>query len=150
MKIVCVGYLQGAGGAERQIIMLANALAERHHDVHLVVLAENKSKYSIAENVIVHDLTNAEDSNKKRIVDRFRALKSELSKIRPDVSIHYWLQSAYMCAMMKKSITGRIIYSERGDPGDAEYKGILGVVRYLAFRKVDGFVFQSEGARDFF
>ena len=69
MKIVCVGYLQGAGGAERQIIMLANALAERHHDVHLVVLAENKSKYSIAENVIVHDLTNAEDSNKKRIVD---------------------------------------------------------------------------------
>ena len=29
MKIVCVGYLQGAGGAERQIIMLANALAER-------------------------------------------------------------------------------------------------------------------------
>ena len=93
VKIVCVGYLQGAGGAERQIIMLANALAERHHDVHLVVLAENKSKYSIAENVIVHDLTNAEDSNKKRIVDRFRALKSELSKIRPDVSsLHICVQ----------------------------------------------------------
>lgn len=29
MKIVCVGYLQGAGGAERQIIMLANAFGRK-------------------------------------------------------------------------------------------------------------------------
>ena len=150
MKIVCVGYLHGAGGAERQIIMLANALAKRKHEVHLIVLVENNSKYSIEQSVIVHDLTAVEKRNGNRIVERFRALKSELAKIQPDVSIHYWLQSAYMCAMMKKSITGHVIYSERGDPGDAEYKGVLGIVRFLAFRRVDGFVFQSEGARDYF
>ena len=150
MKIVCVGYLHGAGGAERQIIMLANALAKRKHEVHLIVLVENNSKYSIEQSVIVHDLTAVEKRNGNRIVERFRALKSELTKIQPDVSIHYWLQSAYMCAMMKKSITGHVIYSERGDPGDAEYKGVLGIVRFLAFGRVDGFVFQSEGARDYF
>lgn len=150
MKIVCVGYLHGAGGAERQIVMLANALAERGHEVHLIILAENKSKYSILKNVVVHDLTSAEKDNGNRIINRFKALKNEMSKIKPEVSIHYWLQSTYMCAMMKKSITGRVIYSERSDPGDAEYKGILSVIRSLAFRRVDGFVFQSEGARDFF
>lgn len=150
MKIVCVGYLHGAGGAERQIVMLANALAERQHEVHLIVLVEKKSKYPMSEKVIVHDLTSVEKGNGNKIIKRFKALKSEMSKIQPDVSIHYWLQSAYMCAMMKKSITGHVIYSERGDPGDAEYKGVLGIVRSLAFKRVDGFVFQSEGARDFF
>ena len=36
MKIACIGYLHGAGGAEKQIIMLSNALFERGHEVHLI------------------------------------------------------------------------------------------------------------------
>ena len=51
---------------------------------------------------------------------------------------------------MSKSITGKVIYSERGDPGDKEYSGLLGIIRKLAFERVDGFVFQSEGARNYF
>ena len=150
MKIVCVGYLHGAGGAERQIIMLANALSQRGHEVHLIILAENKSKYSITNTVNIHNLTEIESKSRNKIINRFHALKEVLYKIKPDLSIHYWLQSAYYCAMMDKSIIGRIIYSERGDPSDAEYKGFLGIVRNIAFKRIDGFVFQSEGARDFF
>lgn len=150
MKIVCVGYLHGAGGAERQIIMLANALSERGHEVHLVILVENKSKYDIADKVKIHNLTKVESKKGNKIMNRFRALKDVLNVIRPDVSLHYWLQSAYFCAMMDKSVSGKVIYSERGDPGDVEYKGFLGIVRDMAFKRIDGFVFQSEGARDYF
>lgn len=150
MKIVCVGYLHGAGGAERQIIMLANALSERGHEVHLVILVENKSKYDIADKVKIHNLTKVESKKGNKIMNRFRALKDVLNVIRPDVSLHYWLQSAYFCAMMDKSVSGKVIYSERGDPGDVEYKGFLGIVRDIAFKRIDGFVFQSEGARDYF
>lgn len=150
MKIVCVGYLHGAGGAERQIIMLANALSERGHEVHLVILVENNSKYDIADKVKIHNLTKVESKKGNKIVNRFHALKNVLKGIRPDVSLHYWLQSAYFCAMMSKSVSGKVIYSERGDPGDLEYKGFLGIVREVAFKRIDGFVFQSEGARDYF
>lgn len=150
MKIVCVGYLHGAGGAERQITMLANALSQRGHEVHLIILAENKSKYSITNTVNIHNLTEIESKSRNKIINRFHALKEVLYKIKPDLSIHYWLQSAYFCAMMKKNISGKIIYSERGDPSDIEYKGFLGIVRNIAFKRIDGFVFQSEGARDFF
>lgn len=150
MRIACVGYLHGAGGAERQIVMLSNALTQRNNEVYLLILAENRSKYEIDSRVITFDLTTAESKRGNRIVNRFNELKAILSKIKPDISIHYWLQSAYFCAMMPKSITGKIVYSERGDPGDAEYRGLLRIIRHIAFKRVDGFVFQSEGARDYF
>ena len=150
MKIACIGYLHGTGGAERQIIMLANALVERGHEVHLIVLAANNEKYDICDDVIRHDLTFSENRQGNKIINRYLALKEALKTITPDVSIHYWFQSVYFCALMSKSITGKIIYSERGDPGDDEYSGLVGIVRKCAFTRVDGFVFQSEGAKDYF
>lgn len=150
MKIACVGYLHGSGGAERQIIMLANDMAKRGHEVHLIILVENKSFYSISEKVIVHDLSDLEIEGKLKLIRRYSILKNELAKISPDLSIHFWLQSAYMCAMMPSQKYGKVIYAERGDPGDKEYDGLLGVVRGISFKKMSGFVFQSEGARDYF
>ena len=150
MKIACIGYLHGAGGAERQIIMLSNALFERGHEVHLISLVATNSNYEISEGVIVHDLSYSESFDGNKILNRYKVLKNILMEIKPDVSINYWFQSVYFCAMMNKSITGKVIYSERGDPGDEEYSGLLGIVRKLAFKRVDGFVFQSEGACNYF
>lgn len=150
MKIACIGYLHGAGGAEKQIIMLANALAARGHEIHLIILAANNSQYDIRNDVNKHDLSDLEKKSGSKILNRYLALKEILKEIVPDASINYWLQSAYFCAMMSKSITGKVIYSERGDPGDKEYSGMLGIVRWLAFKRINGFVFQSEGARNYF
>lgn len=150
MKIVCVGYLHGSGGAERQIVMLSNAMAKRGHEVHLIVLVDFNSKYQICDNVIVHNLANKEKKGKLKILKRYLMLKRLMEKIQPDISVHYWLQSAYFCSIMPSKVTGKIIYSERGDPGDAEYNGLLGIIRSVAFKRIHGFVFQSEGARDYF
>ena len=150
MKIACVGYYQSVGGAEKQLILLANALAERGHEVSLIVMADNVISYEVDKRVRIIDLSVGERNASKKIVYRFKALKAAYKKIKPDVSVHYWLQSAYLSVLMKKSIAGKVIYSERADPGDDEYKGMLGVVRKLAFVRIDGFIFQSQGARDYF
>ena len=150
MKIVCVVYLHGAGGAERQIIMLANAMAKRKHQVHLLVVADNNLRYDIDEDVIIHDLTECEAKPGNRIINRFMSLRKALKEIKPDISIHYWFQSAYFCALMPQKITGLILYSERGNPGDDEYSGLLKYIRYFAIKRIDAFVFQSEGAQEFF
>ena len=150
MKIVCIGYLHGTGGAERQIIMLANAMVEKGHEVHLIILADNKSQYEKFKKIKIHDLSKSELKKGNKIINRFLALKKKLKEIKPDISIHYWFQSVYFCAMMAKSITGKVIYSERGDPGDSEYKGLLALIRKISLKKVDGFVFQSKGAQKYF
>lgn len=150
MKVACIAYLHGAGGAERQIIMLANALAERNNDVSLIVLAQNNCKYEVSKKVKIINLADYESKGKKAIINRYSLLKNTFLRIKPDVSIHYWLQSAYLSAYMRKGIPGKIIYAERGDPSDSEYNGVLGLIRKLAFIKINGFVFQSKGARNYF
>jgi glycosyltransferase involved in cell wall biosynthesis len=150
MKIVLVGYLHGSGGAERQIIMLANALTVYKHDVYLLILAKNNPCYEISDKVNRVVLTHCETKYGVKIINRFLAYRNCLVKLQPDVTIHYWLQSAYFTTMIPSKIRGRIIYSERGDPYDSEYDGLLGVIRNMAFKQIDGFVFQSEGARDYF
>lgn len=150
MKIVTIGYLHGSGGAERQIILLSNELSQRGHEIHLIVLNENKAPYPISSSVIIHDLSNKECKGKIQIIQRFLALKNELKKIKPDITINYNIQSSYFSLLIGKKICGKILYSERGDPYDSEYSGLLGKVRDITCKFVDAFVFQSEGAQAFF
>ena len=145
-----VGYLHGAGGAERQIILLSNQMALRGHDVTLCVLNEFKSKYAISDKVKVLDLTSAEGKGRLRIIKRLVAFRKAIKQVCPDIIVNYNLQSAYFCLTLNKKNRGKVVYSERGDPYDAEYSGLLGKVRDLTVPRMDGLVFQSEGARDFF
>lgn len=149
MKIATIAYLHGAGGAERQILMLSNFLAENGNEVHLVILNEFNTRYTISDHVIRHDLSYKEHG-RLRIFKRWRLLYETLKQIKPDVTINYNFQSVYFEAVMPKKVSGKIVYSERGDPYDKEYSGLLGILRTLSFKRTDGFVFQSEGARDYF
>lgn len=150
MRILTVGYLHGSGGAERQIILLSNQLAQRGHEVTLCVLNENNSPYPISDKVNVIDLTGKEGKGRLRIWRRYRAFKKTVEIIRPEVIVNYNLQSAYFCLGISKKAHGKVVYSERGDPYDKEYSGLLGRVRDLTVIRMNGLVFQSEGARDFF
>ena len=149
MKIWTGGYLHGAGGAERQIILLSNQMAQRGHEVTLCVLSEYKSKYKIDDNVNVVDLTGVE-KGRFSILRRLRAFRHLVLKLCPDVVVNYNLQSAYFCLTIPKKRRGKVVYSERGDPYDDEYSGVLGKLRDFTVPRMDGLVFQSEGARDFF
>ena len=98
MNIACVAYLGSRGGAQRQIILLANHLAREGHDVSLINLAGGCALYDVCPNVTLYNISL--ENQIKSLGQRFLALHSFLKKIKPDVSIHYWLQSAYFCAFM--------------------------------------------------
>ena len=149
MKIVFLSYLHGFGGAEKQNVMLANAMAERGHDVTVISISVDNNCYSLNERVKYIYLPDRQ-SGVLRIITRYQDIKKSLKELKPDVTVNFWFQSAYMTAMMRKSIAGKIIYSERGDPGDKEYSGALGLIRKLTLPRIDGFVFQSKGAQRYF
>ena len=149
MKLALTAYLHGAGGAERQIILLANELSLRGHNVYIIILSENKSPYHISDKVNIIDLSIIENK-KKSIINRFLALRRTLINLKPEITINYNFQGAYFCLLIGKKWTGKILYSERGDPYDKEYSGLLGLVRDISVKRIDAFVFQSEGARNYF
>ena len=146
MRIACVAYLHGAGGAERQIIMLANNLSA-HHDVSLIVLAENNCKYFIDDRVRVFDLSQKEKNKPFKPIIRLKAIKKVYKVIRPNITIHFWMQSAFLTLLIKKSLRGKVVYSERGDPTDKEYKGFRKIIQNTTFKNVDGVVFQTDFAK---
>lgn len=150
MRIACVGYMHGKGGAERQLIMLANALAERGHEVYIIALAQCNLQYVVDNRVQIVDLSNEEKSKRVKFIARYDLLHKKYKELNVDVSVHFWLQTAYLTAFMPKKIVGKIIYSERNDPADVEYTGIVGLLRKCSFGRINGFVFQSEAARNYF
>lgn len=150
MRIACVGYMHGKGGAERQLIMLANALSIMGHEVSLIVMAQCNIQYNIDEKIKVINLSAEEKLDRFKMFTRYRVLFETYVHIRPDVSIHFWLQSAYLSAFMPKKIRGKLIYSERTDPLDASYSGIVTFLRNVSFQIIDGFVFQTTAAQMFF
>ena len=149
MKIVFLSYLHGFGGAEKQNVMLANAMAERGHEVYLVSICADNNCYPLDERVKYRFLPDRR-TNALRLMTRYQDIRRTLLELQPDLTVNFWFQSAYLCAGMPKNVTGKLIYSERGDPGDREYSGALGLVRKLSLPRIDGFVFQSRGAQSFF
>ena len=149
MKIVFLSYLHGFGGAEKQNVMLANAMAERGHEVHLVSISADNNCYPLDERVRYRFLPDRK-TNALRFVTRYQDIHRTLLELQPDLTVNFWFQSAYLCAAMSRKITGKLIYSERGDPGDREYSGALGLIRRLSLPRIDGFVFQSRGAQHYF
>ncbi|MDE6019661.1 MAG: glycosyltransferase family 4 protein [Ruminococcus sp.] len=151
MKIAFPVYLHGFGGAERQVINLANQMVERGHEVHMILLSDNKINYKLSEKVELHSLLNVESRSRiKSIYNRRKELIKVLHKLSCDVVVNFNFQSAYFLSVKKNKSIGKIIYSERADPGDKEYGGIMGLVRRYVLHKIDGYVFQSDGAREYF
>lgn len=149
MNVLFFAYLHGFGGAEKQIVMLANAMVKRGHDVTLLSVSANNQCYQLEDKVTYRFLPDNRDGL-LRIADRYKGIKQVLEDIRPDITVSFWYQTVYLTAMIRKKITGKILFSERGDPGDKEYGGLLGILRALTIPKVDGFVFQSRAAQSFF
>lgn len=149
MKIAFLSYLNGFGGAEKQNILLANAMVVLGHEVVLISIHDNNMCYDLDSRIKYIFLPDRTQSFVKFFY-RYKDIKSTLMEEKPDVTVNFWFQSAYFTAMMNKEITGKVIYSERGDPGDKEYSGILGIIRNIVFPKIDGFVFQSGGAKKYF
>lgn len=129
--------------------MLANAMAEGGHDVTLISVSADNNCYQLDQRVKYRFLPDRK-TNILRLITRYQDIKKQLQELKPDITVNFWFQSAYMTAMMKKSITGKVIYSERGDPGDKEYSGLLGVIRKFTLPQIDGFVFQSKAAQGCF
>jgi glycosyltransferase involved in cell wall biosynthesis len=150
MRIACIGYFEGSGGAERQLLMLASYLAEKNNEVYVIALSSNIICFEYSKRIKLVDLAKDECKNKTKIISRFKLLRKKLYEIEPDITVHFWYQSVYFASLMDRKKIGKIVFSERGDPGDKEYAGLLGIIRRLTIHCVSGFVFQSDGARDFF
>lgn len=146
-SVVFVGFLPGFGGAEKAMIMVANGLARLGNEITIISFKDNNVVYKMENKIKYIHIPDIEGKKYRVLFKRFTAFKRVIKEIKPDVVISFWLQPAIFSSIISKKIGFRTIYSERGDPTDKEYTGFLGLLRKVFLKSIDGFVFQTEGAK---
>ena len=149
-NIVFVGYLTGYGGAEKSMTMIANGLSKIGYNVTLISFKDNNIVYDIDNSVDYVFIEDKYNNKLANILLRLKKLIIILNKIKPNIVISFWLQPAFFLSLISKYIGFKTIYAERGDPSDKEYTGFKGILRNITFAKTDGFVFQTQGAKNYF
>ena len=81
MKIVFIAYIHGVGGAQKQSVLIANAMANLGCDVTLMILGAIKKEFEIDKRIKV---INIEKKNSRvvGIIDEYFSIKKALKNIR--------------------------------------------------------------------
>lgn len=152
MKILfCIGNLS-KGGAERVASNLCNYLI-KENEVTIITTIGEKSEYILDEKIKIKCLEN-EDTDKNFIIkniERIRKLQKIVKTEKPDIIISFLPEPSYRILFFK--IFNRklkIIVSVRNDP-KIEYKSKINrLVMKMLYPLANGFVFQTEEAKEYF
>lgn len=138
------------GGAEKSITNLANWLADKQGDNVTLVSVEGDGKpYNISENV--HYEGNAV-SNKGKIsthLEIYRNTKRAVEKYNPNIVVSFWIQPLFYLVLAGYGRKLKIYFSERNDPS-LLYSKITKFMRWHTLKYVDGIVFQTNDAKNYF
>lgn len=153
MKIVFFTLAMAKGGAERVISNLSNEYCKRKDDVFLLTCWDDK-QYELDEKINKVNLIKKETFFKygkflTLPIICLRYLKIIL-KIKPDVIISFLPQPCCISSLFKDITKAKLIGSERSNPFFQYKNPLYKLITKILFRRFDGFVFQTEGARNFF
>ena len=152
MKIVFnLGSLE-KGGAERVASNLCNYLV-RNNNVSIITSIKGNSYYKLNENIKLYNLDQGKPARSffKKNISRLKKMKYLIKKIKPDIIISFLPEPSYRILFLK--IFNRklkIIVSVRNDP-KVEYKSKINrLVMKMLYPLANGFVFQTEEAKEYF
>ena len=119
MRIVFVTSTLHAGGSERVMALLANALSERQHHVEIVCLNQHLVFYPLRDDVEV--LFARDEAHSNFIGSKLRWMRGYIKRKQPDVVIAFMLEvyCATLCALMGLQVP--VITSDRISPSFFDY-----------------------------
>ena len=153
-KIMILLPANVAGGAERVLVSLANAFAEKGIKVYFLTFDSNSNFYHLNDNVNLIRLQTDTDgwSFKKKLLlgiflesKRFLSIRKIMKKHHPDVVLSFMFMTNIIGIMASKSLKIPFVISERNDP--SHYSIIKRLVMRFFYAKADGFICQSERMR---
>lgn len=146
------------GGAERVISNLSNYLINNGYDVNILTVINSNIEYDINPKVNLEclddkfiNVRNEKSGKIKKIanfVKRIKLMKKAVNKIRPDIIISFLPYTSFITLKAIKNIP--IIVSVRNDPKIEYSSKIYNFLMKKLYPKADGFVFQTEDAKQYF
>ena len=137
------------GGAQRVISVVSSKLADRGHDVSLILYARNKKEYPLSDKVKIYSLGNSfEEYSKLSEFKRVKMLRVLLKQIKPDAAVGF-LEGGYGLYLSSFGMKFSKIASARIDP---QYilnaKGLRAKINLRWFAAADAVVLQTTEQAD--
>ncbi|MBE7053783.1 MAG: glycosyltransferase family 4 protein [Ruminococcaceae bacterium] len=153
MKILFVISCLSYGGAEKNLMLVANHFNEIGHSVAICNFNERETMQQVNENIKYYENTEVYEKKGKFAWVGLRKmqydfLKSTCKDFKPDVIISFLGIPNFLSVICGKSLKTPVIISERADPYRSTSK--LDKIMHFMFNKADGAVFQSYGAQEFY
>lgn len=149
MKVLFVtGKLIG-GGSERVLSNLANAFTERGHDV-LIVQFIGKEHYPIDSRITVYQYEKDVAEKKFGTFSKIAFLRGIIKKHSFDAVISFMTTANLVTILSAVRLNTKVIVSERNDPHRVPKSKVQQVLRKILYPRSNGFVFQTNDAKDFF
>lgn len=149
MRILFAIDTLGKGGAERVISNLANYFINEN-EVSIMTLRQVPIAYKLNSKI---NIINVEKENKNKIyreINNIRKIKQIVKSYSPDIIVSFLPAITYRVMIANKFCKKKVIISVRNDP-KIEYKNLLKkLLMKVLFSKADGFVFQTEEAKQYF
>ena len=150
MKIVFVTPSIGLGGASKMLCFVAESLADRGHEVHIINLKStfvNVSNERVLSDKISYYVTESASKSVFKRFDQIKTIIQIAKKVKADVLIGFTLYPNFMVSIAGKLLRIPSIMSERGDPKWTFAGGKVMNIFLKVINMCTGGVFQTEGAK---
>jgi len=151
-KVVFITSSLSSGGAERVISELSNYFSQHKIDVYILLISQNQIEYDLCDNIKIIPLCNEikYKSGILAIINRIYKIRKYVNNISPDVVFSFLSDiNIYSCIALGIS-KHKLIVSERNDPKNDPRSPVKRMLRYLTYNLADGYVFQTQQAKEYF
>lgn len=153
-KIAILTLTLTRGGAERVIANLCNDRLADEYEVTLITCMNKPVGYTLDKRVRFLCLEDTEDVKYRNLADRFikrrKALRAVLDECKPDLLLCFLPEPNMLALSLKSRYKFPIIISVRNDPKREYSNKIYYMLMRLFYPKADGYVFQTEEAKEYF
>lgn len=136
------------GGAERVTAVLANALADEHYDVSVVMMKDDRMVYPLSEKIKVNKCFG-NGGKIKRIIGKILALRKIIKSDPTDVYIAMISYESLYLHLAGLGLNIKKIYSMRNDPSRLN-SAVDKIVKKYVYPQGDKIVFQTPDAMAYF
>lgn len=148
MKILFSNSALAYGGAERVISILASKLAEKGHDVEVLLYFNRPVCFNFNKNVkIVNDESYIGVQNVYRHILWRR---NYISKLRPDIVISFLAPFNMINVIAMLGLKIPLVLADRNDPRKVPTNFILRICRDVLYRFADAIVLQNKSNYNYF
>ncbi len=148
-KVLFVTGSLRRGGAERVLSILANEMAEKGWQVHILTLLFSKRGYQLNTNVEVIDISKEE---RNQMLDAPRLIlqtRKIIKQLKPDAVISFMVTINIVTWLATRFLGVVFIPSERNDPSVGRGK-VISFLQNLVYKQSTKTVMQTERAKNYF